>query len=66
MKTFHRTLMEMSANSRKGSGITGGIDIIDSVKLACYTKLNQLYNIDSEGKDKLIEKVMKLSIIEMR
>ena len=64
--TFEHTQIEMVANSRKGSSVIGSIAITDSIKAACYSKLDELDNINSEGKNKHIQRAKKLTIIQVK
>ena len=64
--TFGHTQIEMTANSRKGSSVVGNIAITDSIKAASYTKLVELDNTNSEGKDEHIQRAKKLTVIQMK
>ena len=64
--TFGHTQIEMTANSRKGSSVIGSIANTDSIKAASYTKLDELDNINSVGKDKHIKRAKKLTLIQMK
>ena len=63
---FGHTQIEMTANSRKGSSVIDSIANTDSIKAARYTKLDELDNINSHGKDKHIQRAKKLTLIQMK